>query len=221
MPKFTRFLLIAFLCPLFLQAQTKAKILIVPPQSVALNKHSVAAMRSNNIKPDSLVIVARQVFVKNAQGLLSDYVVRVFGTGDTTKMRPVPVTRTATIKVKKRNFITKKERLQNKKVKYKGVTIGPDEKLRLEVERKAFDYDYVVFISLFEIADNKSFNFAMKSLSRFAVHYEIYDKNLVFKTGNIIADDFVVSPGMSPSVLFHYLNLSAQNVYLAVGTGLN
>lgn len=206
---------------MLMQAQTKTKILIVPPQSVALNKHSVIAMRSNNIRPDSLVNVARAVFAQSAQSLLSDYTVRMFGAGDTAKLRPLPVNRTTMVKVKKRNFITKKEKVKNKKVKYKGVTIGPDEKLRLEAEQQKFNYDYVVFITFFEIADSKSINFALKPLSRFAVHYEVYDQNLVFKTGNVIGDDFTISPSMSPSVLFHYLTLSAQNVYLAVGNGLN
>lgn len=202
--------------PLLLQAQTKAKVLVITPQSIALNRASVRAMVHNGIKPDSLVNIARQTFIKGAKTMLPDYVVHVVGSDDNVEYKPVPVDRSTMIKVKKRNFITKKERVADKRVKYKGVTIGPDEKLKLEQERQTFNYDYVVVLSLFEIGEAKSLNLALKPLSRFAVHYEVYDKNLVFKTGNVMADDLVVSPSMLPSVMFHYLNLSAKNVYLAV-----
>lgn len=202
--------------PLLAQAQTKTKVLVITPQSVALNRASVRAMVSNGIKPDSLVNVARQTFVKGAKTMLPDYTVHVLGVDDSISYKPTPVERSTTIKVKRRNFITKKERFANKRVKYKGVAIGPDDKLKLELANQTFKYDYVVVITMFEIGEAKSLNPALKPLSRFAVHYEVYDKNLAFKTGNLIADDLVVSPSMLPSVMFHYINLSAKNAYLAV-----
>lgn len=213
-----RILLFTLLFPLALMAQTRTKILVVTPNAVALNSSVVRVLNSNQSRPDSLVAKARKVFGTMAKPDLSDFSVYVTGVDDSLSLKPVLVNRSTILKVKKRNFITKKERVVGKKVKYKGVQIGPDEKLVLEGIAKKFGYDYVVFVSYFEVKNNKSLNLAFKPLSVFAVHYEVYDSKLAFKTGNVVEDAFSVSSTMQLPVLYHYLNLSAENVYRNVSS---
>lgn len=216
-----RILLFLLLLPFALTAQTRPKVLVVSPRAVSLNSHVVRVLNANKMKPDSLVTVARSTFSSMAKPILSDFTVYVTGMDDTLMLKPDLVDRSIFVKVKKKNFLTKKEYFANKKVKYKGVQIGPGEKLALEDISKTFAYDYVVFVTLFEVKNEKGINLALKPLSVFGIHYEVYDKNLVFKTGNYVQDALSVSQGMNPKVLFHYVNLSAENVFRAMSGTIN
>lgn len=216
-----RLLFLLLMLPFALCAQTGPKVLIVAPHAVSLNSQVVSALRNKGIKPDSLVNNARLVFGPMAKNILTDYQVKVLGLDVNENFIPVLADRETTVKVKKRRLLTKKEYVVNRKVKYKGVNVGASEKLVLQDVAKTFDYDYVVFVSYFEIGKPKGLNLALKPLSSFGVHYEVYNKDLAFLTGNYVYDDLSVTPTMESSVLFHYVKLSAENVYRLVAPILN
>jgi hypothetical protein len=92
------------------------------------------------------------------------------------------------------------------------------EKLTLDGLATKVGYDYIIFVSLFEVKGNKGLNLAFKPLSMFSIHYEVYDAKQVFLTGNVVEDAMALTPSMQIAVLNHYLNLSAENVYRNVAS---
>ncbi|UPT67269.1 MAG: hypothetical protein M0D57_00800 [Sphingobacteriales bacterium JAD_PAG50586_3] len=213
-----RILLLLLILPFALSAQLKPRILVVPPHAVQLNSNVAKVLAANNITPAQWVDRARATFAKLAKPDLEDFDVYVTGVDDTLHLKPTLTTRTAKVKFKRRNFITKKEKLVTKKVKYKGVQISPEDKLVLDGLATKQAYDFVIFVSFFEVTGHKGLNLAFKPLSSFAIHYEVYDSRQTFITGNIVQDALAVSPGMQIGVLNHYLNLSAENVYRNVAS---
>ena len=214
-----RILLLLLILPFALNAQSgRPKILVVPPNAIALNSNVVRVLAANKISAADWVDRARTTFARLAKPDLTDFDVYVTGVDDTLHLKPTLVDRTAKVKFKRKNFITKKEKLVTKKVKYKGVQIGPMEKLTLDGLATKVGYDYIIFVSLFEVKGNKGLNLAFKPLSMFSIHYEVYDAKQVFLTGNVVEDAMALTPSMQIAVLNHYLTLSAENVYRNVAS---
>jgi hypothetical protein len=214
-----RILLLLLILPFAISAQSnRPKILIVPPNAVALNSNVVRVLGVNKVNVAEWVDKARTTFAKLAKPDLTDFDVYVTSVDDTLHLKPELVDRTAKVKFKRKNFLTKKEKVVTKNVKYKGVKIGPDEKLVLDALAAKTNFDYVVFVSFFEVKGNKGLNLAFKPLSMFSIHYEVYDGKQTFLTGNVVEDALAVSPTMQLAVLNHYLGLSAENVYRNVSS---
>jgi hypothetical protein len=213
-----RILLLLLILPFALNAQNKPKILVVPPNAVQLNSNVARVLAANNITAAQWVDKARATFARLAKPDLTDFDVYVTGVDDTLHLKPALAERTTKVKFKRKNFLTKKEKLVTKKVKYKGVQISPTDKVILDGLAAKLGYDYIIFVSFFEVSGNKGLNLAFKPLSNFAIHYEVYDSKQTFLTGNVVQDALAVSPGMQIGVLNHYLNLSAENVYRNVAS---
>lgn len=212
-------ILLLFILPLAVTAQNGSKILVVTPSKVGLNGSVLSNLNTYKIKPDSLVQAARKTFANDAKPGLTDFTVYVVNT-DSVKLNPTHQERTARVKVKRKNLITRKEKVHIKKFKYTGVVLSAEDNTTLQALATRFDYDYVVFISLFEVR-NGGFNIAFKPLSKFKVHYEVYNKKLAYLAGNIIADELPVTSTMQPQILFNYVHLSAENVYKAMTPNFN